>query len=82
MSTISGISSSFSLPSAAASGVAAIDAGSQQLAQAASQIADPATANVAAALLGSSQALLIAQVGADVAATSNALMGTLLDVTA
>jgi hypothetical protein len=82
MSSISGISASFSLPSAAASGVAAINAGTQQLAQAAAQIADPATANVAAALVGSSQALLIAQVGADVEATSNAMLGTLLDVTA
>jgi hypothetical protein len=82
MSIISGISSSYSLPGAAASAVAAIGTGSQQLAQAASQIADPATANVAAALLGSSQALLISQVGAAVAATSNAMMGILLDVTA
>jgi hypothetical protein len=78
MSTILGISAG-SLGSAFASGQAGLAASNQQLAQDAQQIADPNAAGIDAALLDSSQTLLLAQAAASIIKTADQMLGTLLD---
>ena len=79
MNSISSISASAALSSAANSGVAAIATGSDRLDQEAQQIADPNSPSLTTALIDSAQSLQIAQAGADVISTSNDMLGTLLD---
>jgi hypothetical protein len=79
MTSISSISASAALSSAANSGVAAIATGSNRLDQEAQQIADPNSPNLATSLASSVQSLQIAQAGADVISTSNEMLGTLLN---
>jgi hypothetical protein len=80
MSPISSTSASAALASASNSGVSAIANGSRQLDQDAQQIADPDSADVTSALVGTTQSLQIAQAGADVISASNQMLGTLLNV--
>jgi flagellar basal body rod protein FlgG len=80
MSTISGISSSVNYTPAQNSGLAAIAAASQQLNQAAQQVANPANANFIAPMVAATQSLSLTQAGAAVISTSNEMMGSLLDV--
>jgi hypothetical protein len=79
MTQISSTSASAALSSAANSGVAAIDTGSNRLDQEAEQIADPNSPNLATSLAATAQSLQIAQAGADVVSTSNEMLGTLLN---
>jgi len=80
MTTISGIASSVSIPPAQNSGLAALATSSQQLSQAAQQVANPANTNFIDPMVAASQSLFLTQAGAAVISTSNEMMGTLLDV--
>lgn len=80
MSPISGIASSVSVPPAQNSGLAALATSSQQLSQAAQQVANPTNANFIDPMVAASQSLYLTQAGAAVISTSNEMMGTLLDV--
>ena len=79
MSPISGILPAVALPSASSSGLAAIAAGNQQLAQDAAQIANPNSADTITPLVDLNQAKLMAEVGAAVLRTSDQMLGSLLD---
>ena len=80
MSPISGIASSISVPPAQNSGLAALATSSQQLSQAAQQVANPANANFINPMVAASQSLFLTQAGAAVISTSNEMVGTILDV--
>jgi len=80
MSSISDIFSSLSGPSAQASGLSAIAAGSQKLNQDAQQIANPDSQNITASLVDLNQSRVLTEAGANVISTENSLLGTLLDV--
>jgi hypothetical protein len=80
MSSISGNLPPVSLPSAQASGLAALATSSRQLSQDAQQIANPANTNVTNSLLDLNQSLVQTEAGAAVIRTSNQMLGTLLDV--
>jgi hypothetical protein len=80
MSPISTAFPSASLPSAQNSGLTAIATATQRLNRDARQIANPADQSLTTSLLDSSQALLLAQAGAQVIRTSNQTIGTLLDI--
>jgi hypothetical protein len=82
MNSITSVSPFVSLPSALGSGLATITSGNQQLNQDAEQIANLNDDNLTDSLLDLTQASLLAQVGADVIRTSNAMLGTLIDVSA
>jgi hypothetical protein len=80
MNPISGVLPSVSLPNALNSGLATIASGNAQLNQDAEQIANVNSDNLTAPLPDLTQAVLLAQAGADLIRTSNAMLGTLLDV--
>jgi hypothetical protein len=80
MNSINAAFASYTLPTAQNSGRAALATSTQQLNHDAQQIANPAEGDVAAALLDSSQSLVLAQAGAQVIRTSNQMIGTLLDI--
>jgi hypothetical protein len=80
MSTISGIAPSVSVPPAQNSGLAALATSSQQLSQAAQQVANPANAALIDPMVAASQSLYLTQAGAAIISTSNEMLGTLLDV--
>jgi hypothetical protein len=69
-----------SLPSASASGAAAIASGSQLLNRDAQQIANPDNQDLLDPLTNLSQSNLLAEAGADVIRASNQMLGTLLDI--
>jgi hypothetical protein len=77
---MSSVSPSVSPPAAVNSGLAAIAAGNRQLNRDAQQIANPDNQNLANPLLDAGQSLLLAEAGAAVIATSNRMLGSLLDV--
>ena len=78
MSPITSISSA-SAGTAVNSGLIAIAAASQMLNTDAQQIANPNTAVVSAPLVDLNQALVLAEVGANVISAENKMLGTLLD---
>jgi hypothetical protein len=80
MSSIGSNLPSVSLPSAQASGLAALATSSQQLSQDAQQIANPANQNATNPLLDLNQSLVLTEAGAAVIRTSNQMLGTLLNV--
>ncbi len=80
MSPTSTVITSYALPSAQSSGLAALSTSNQRLNQDAQQIANPDNQNVTNPLLDLSQTKLLAQAGADILRTSNQMLGTLLDM--
>ena len=80
MSSIGSNLLSVSLPSAQASGLAALATSSRQLSQDAQQIANPAYENATSPLLDLNQSLVLTEAGAAVIRTSNQMLGTLLNV--
>lgn len=80
MSPTSTVVTSYALPSAQSSGLAALSTSNQRLNQDAQQIANPDNQNVTNPLLDLSQTKLLAQAGADILRTSNQMLGTLLDM--
>jgi hypothetical protein len=82
MGPISSNIPSVSVPSATSSGLATIASGSRQLAQDAVQIANPANPFPTTAVADLAQSGLLAQAGADVIRTSNAMLGSLFDALA
>jgi len=80
MSSIGSNLPSVSLPSAQASGLAALATSSQQLSQDAQQIANPTNENATNSLLDLNQSLVLTEAGAAVIRTSNQMLGTLLNV--
>jgi hypothetical protein len=82
MNPISSLVASANVPSAQASGLAAIAGGNQRLSQDAQQIANPDSQNVTASLLDLNRSLLLAEAGANVISAENQMLGALLDVLA
>ena len=80
MSTISSISASVSLPPAQNSGLAGLAASSQQLSQAAQQVANPANADFIDPVVAASESLQLTAASASVISASNQMVGTLLNV--
>jgi len=80
MSAISAVSFPAVLPSAAGSGLATIEAGAQQLAQDAQQIATSTDGVPVAPLADLKQASLVAEAGAAVIRTSDKMLGSLFDM--
>lgn len=80
MSSISGLAPSVSFPPAQNSGLAALATSSQQLSQAAQQVANPANTNFIDPIVAASQSLFLTQAGAAIISTSNEMVGTILDV--
>jgi hypothetical protein len=80
MSPISSVSPSPLVSSATAGGLAAISAGSTELAQDAQQIANPDNGVPIAPMADLSQASLIAEAGAAVVRASDKMLGSLLDL--
>jgi hypothetical protein len=79
MSYISSVFSSLNIPSAQASGQAALATSNQQLNQDAQQVANPDNENLDGTLPHLNQDLQLAQAGAAVIRTSNEMLGSLLD---
>lgn len=80
MSPIGSILPLISLPSAVASGSAAIASGGQLLNRDAQQTANPDNLDLLDPLTNLSQTTLLAAAGADVIRASNQMLGTLLDI--
>jgi len=81
MSTIGSISAGY-LPAALVSGTAAIAVSTAQLGAEAQQIAAPGAPGVDAALLDSTQTLLLAQVAAQIIQNADQMLGTVIDTQA
>jgi hypothetical protein len=78
MSSISSLASS-AFVSAQSSGVNALTVANQRLSADAQQIADPNSADITAPLVDLSQALVLAEAGANVISTENKMMGALFN---